>query len=255
MIRLSLLVIFFTIFSLSSLVFTEIAHASEVNEIMKAVSRLCSLPGEKVSGLKFEGSLGAGGIVKLVGVKGEGKLSYEEWEGIQDVLAHDRVQDRKSSRDCVQNILPTLLKAYGVNSQTRNELNNLLKRETTIQDHYLSDDPVRRATAFREAFRSISMFFVDLTPVDPNDKPSSNSEGVNENNISNHVNYYDYNTGKFADNEPTKKQYIRGQIHGDSLSFATNRCSGTLGNIHGTWEFTGPVTCTTFRYKGSFTLR
>ncbi|ODB85610.1 hypothetical protein A3194_12295 [Candidatus Thiodiazotropha endoloripes] len=255
MIRTSLLIAFFTLFSLSSVLFTEIALASDVNEIMKAVSRLCSLPAENGNDLKFEGSLGAGGIVKLIGVKGEGKLSYEEWEGIKDVLARDRIHDRKSSRDCVQNILPILLKAYGVSSQTRNELNNLLKRETAIQDHYLSDDPVRRAAAFREAFRSINIFFVDLTPTDSDDKPSSKSEGVNEKNISNHVNYYDYNTGKFSDSEPTKKQHLRGQIHGDTLSFMTNRCSGTLGNLHGTWEFTGPVTCTSFRYKGSFALR
>jgi hypothetical protein len=243
------------LFLLPSIFFVELGQASDVNEIMKAVSRICSLPSEQGNDLEFEGTLGAGGIVKLVGVKGEGKLSYKDWEGIQDVLEKDRYNDRKSSRDCVQNILPTILDAYGVNSQTRDELSNLLKRETALQDHYLSDDPVRRSVAFREAFRSISMFHVDLTPTDPTNKQSSKTESVNERNISNLINYYDYETGKFADNNSNKKKKLRGQLHGDSLTFATSRCSGSLHNLYGTWEFKGSVTCSVYSYDGIFTLR
>lgn len=232
----------------------EFVQESNVNEIIAAVSRSCSLPGEKGSDLKFEGSVGAGGIVKLVGVKGEGKLSYEEWEGVQDVLAHDRVQDRKSSRECVQYLLPILLKAYNVNSKTRHELSTLLQQETKMQDHYLSEDSARRAVAFREAFRSISIFFVDLTPVGPVDKSSSVNEARRESQISKSINYYDYKTGKFADKE-SGLNYLKGHIQGDILSFKAQSCSGTLRNIHGTWEFTGSVSCGGTQYVGRFTLR
>jgi hypothetical protein len=254
MVRSFLLAVFISVLLIPSIVFAEVAQASNVNEIMTAVSRLCSLPGEKGSDIEFEGSVGASGIVKLVGVKGEGKLSYEEWEGIQDVLAHDRVQDRKSSRECVQNILPIFLKAYNVNPQARKELSNILERETSVQDHYLSEDPARRAVAFREAFRSVSVFFVDLTPVNPSDDNSPLREAQYETKISKSINYYDYNTGKFADKK-SGYNYLKGHIHGDTLSFIAPSCSGTLRNIHGTWEFTGPVTCSSNKYTGRFSLR
>jgi hypothetical protein len=249
-----LLAAFISVLLIPSIVFAESEQFSNINEIMTAVSRLCSLPGEKGSDIEFEGSVEAGGIVKLVGVKGEGKLSYEEWEGIQDVLAHDRVQDRKSSRECVQNILPIFLKAYNINAKDRNELSNYLKREASMQDHFVSEDPARRAVAFREGFRSISIFFVDLTPVNPSDKGSSSREARYETSISKSINYYDYNTGKFADKK-SGYNYLKGHIHGDTLAFVAQTCSGTLRNIHGTWEFTGPVTCGGYRYSGHFSLR
>lgn len=223
---------------------------TDVNAILDAVAKMCALPTEKGYQLQYEGSAEGGVIVKLIGVKGEGRLSKKEWQGVEDVLEKDRASDRESSRDCTQNVLPIMLKAFGVNEQ----VSSLYHQESRIQSNFTAGDPSLRAVAFREAFKSQRTFFIDLIPR-KDDSVSENYESNNETLTTAKIGYYDFNSGVFASYGPPPAGSLNGQLSGDIITFSSQGCSGRLANKRGTWTFVGPVACSIGRYTGEFHLR
>lgn len=223
----------------------------DMSAIVEAVARMCAMPSEKGYELDFAGSVDAGVIIKLMGVKGEGRLSKKEWEGIQDVLEGERANDRASSRACAQNILPIMMKAYGASEQSR----SLMRQEYRIHNNFMADNPVLRALAFREAFRSQRTFVVDLTPDRPEDEKASRNESHQEGLVNNDIEYYDLESGVFASRGPPPAGFLTGQVSGDTIGFSARSCSGRLVNQPGTWIFRGPVSCGIYKYQGELRLR
>ena len=222
-----------------------------INKIIENVTVLCTLPSQRGEVLEYSGSLEGSTLIKLVGVKGQGKLSKEEWEGIQDVLEKDRATDRISSRECVQNMVPIFLKAYGVDS----EVQSVARHEAKVEKGLQNPDPGSRSLAFREAFKSVGVFTIDLEPHEGGRVYAVQQEGQWENRINAPVAYYEYETGKFREHERASMAGLTGHISGDTISFRNGSCSGSLYNVEGTWMFEGPVTCSVDTYLGKFRLR
>jgi hypothetical protein len=223
----------------------------DMSAIVEAVARMCAMPSEKGYELEYAGSVDAGVIIKLMGVKGEGRLSKNEWEGVQDVLEEERANDRASSRACAQNILPIMMKAYGASGKST----ALIRQEYRIQSNFSAKDPVLRAIAFREAFRSQRTFIVDLTPEKAEDEKSARKESHQEGLVNNDIEYYDLESGVFASRGPPPAGFLTGQVSGDTIGFSARSCSGRLVNQPGTWNFRGPVSCGIYKYQGELRLR
>lgn len=237
------------IFAVSLSAVARESPADTMEEVVDAVARLCTLPGDSGQAIEYEVEGDSSISLKIFGIAGKGKLSKKEWEGVQDVLAEHRGSDRASSRACVQQLLPPMLKAYTVPP----EVTSLLEREQKMQSQVVSEEPAPRSAAFRDAFRSVGSFVVDLTPINPNDGTAKGNEVNSERSIAGIVTKFEYSTGKF-EGQTSEKKTFQGQMAGDTLSFVSYRCSGALKNVIGTWGFYGPVACTSGNYNGIFSL-
>jgi hypothetical protein len=81
--------------------------SNDLAVLQETVSKICVQPDKKGSYLKIEGDLGAGAILKIVGVNGEGKVTKEDWEGISQRLD----QYKTDPRQCAITVLPLLIGA------------------------------------------------------------------------------------------------------------------------------------------------
>ncbi len=241
------------------------ARAQSPETLMKvseAVSRMCSVPSERGSYFEVtgEGGLeaGSGLLLKFVGANITGTITKKDWEGVQDVLDKDRSTDRVSSRDCVLKLTPVFLSAFGASAASQ----TLLEKETNLQKDFASDNPAGRLVAFREAFKSIQVFFVELTSINEESARFVNSERIYQQNemayeqsLSKIIKSYNYETGQFRDDQNQDQYALSGQINQDSITFRNSQCSGHLRHQPETWVFAGPVTCKGGKYEGVFRLK
>ncbi len=184
------------------------------------------------------------------GVKGQGTINKKEWTGVEDVLKQDRATDRADARQCVRELVPVFFKAYGV----RSELQNVMQHEIFIQDKFEKSDPALRAVAFRDAFRAVHLFRVDLTASKKTDNSYLLYEGEHETRIASPIEYYDIGSGHFSEYKENNNGLV-GSISGDIITFKKGECSGNLTNVKGTWNFEGSVSCGGALWDGEFKLR
>lgn len=128
--------------------------------------------------------------------------------------------------------------------------------ESAMENDFASGDPALRARAFRQAFESVGVFYVALTPKESTSQKGINNIATYENTISADVNHYDVRTGKFAEIEnPVGEHSLVGHLNRDVIQFRNSNCSGSLRNVSGTWTFVGNVSCSSHQYNGEFVLR
>lgn len=125
--------------------------------------------------------------------------------------------------------------------------------ELAITTAHASSDPTMRALAFRAAFKSVGVFSVNL--VAPENATQKQREMLTffALQIGEPIKAYAYETGKFMG-----RGSLQGSISGTAILFASGNCSGTLTNKESTWDFVGPVACTSGdnpTYLGTFSLR
>jgi len=128
--------------------------------------------------------------------------------------------------------------------------------ENTMEQDARSADPVKRARAFRQAFAALKVFRLSLSLAAPPPQRVASDPAISEDRIASPIGYYDVGTGEFREKERAYPAiHLMGQVHGDSVTFKKKRCSGTLRNVSGTWEFKGPVSCGSLRFVGVLQLR
>lgn len=179
------------------------------------------------------------------------RANKKEWTGVEDVLKQDRAADRADARQCVRELVPVFFKAYGV----RSELQNVMQHEIFIQDKFEKSDPALRAIAFREAFRAVHLFRVDLTASKGTDNSYLGYEGNHETRIASSIENYDIVSGYFSEYKQQRSDGIVGHISGNTIFFKKGDCSGNLRNVEGTWNFEGSVSCGGALWNGEFKLR
>jgi len=79
----------------------------DLQRLTAAVHAMCVQPDRKGSYLKIDGDLSAGATLTIVGVKGEGKVTKEDWDGINQRLD----QYKTDPRQCAISLLPVLVNA------------------------------------------------------------------------------------------------------------------------------------------------
>ena len=128
--------------------------------------------------------------------------------------------------------------------------------ENTMEQDARSADPAKRARAFRQAFTALKVFRLSLSLAAPPPQHVASDPAISEDRIASPIGYYDVSTGEFREKERTYDRiHLIGLVHGDSITFKKKRCSGTLRNVPGTWEFKGPVSCSSLRFTGVLQLR
>lgn len=128
--------------------------------------------------------------------------------------------------------------------------------ENTMEQDARSADPVKRARAFRQAFAALKVFRLSLSLAAPPPQHVASDPAISEDRIASPIGYYDVSTGEFREKERAYPAiHLMGQVQGDSITFKKKRCSGTLRNVRGTWEFKGPVSCGSLRFTGVLELR
>ena len=87
----------------------EALDGKDLQNLTATVHEMCVQPDRKGSYLKVDGDLNAGAILTVVGVKGEGKITKEDWEGISQRLD----QYKTDPRACAIQVLGILIPAFG----------------------------------------------------------------------------------------------------------------------------------------------
>lgn len=128
--------------------------------------------------------------------------------------------------------------------------------ERALEQDARSADPVKRARAFRQAFAALQVFHLSLSLSAPPPRHVASDPAISEERITSPIGYYDVSTGEFREKERAYARiHLIGQVHGDSITFKKQRCSGTLRNVPDSWEFKGPVSCGSLRFIGVLQLR
>jgi hypothetical protein len=87
----------------------EALDGDDLQRLTATVHDMCVQPDKKGSYLKIDGDLSAGATLTVVGVKGEGKVTKEDWDGINQRLD----QYKTDPRQCAISLLPILINAMG----------------------------------------------------------------------------------------------------------------------------------------------
>lgn len=156
----------------------------------------------------------------------------------------------KNIIECTQKHIPRILDEI-----SRTSLSNP-KQEVDLDKDARSDDPAKRALAFRRAFASLTVFRLDLEPSAPPPRNIKVNSADYEYKIASPVGYYNAETGEFREKERATAGFrLMGYLNGDNIVFQKRSCSGALANVSGTWTFRGTVSCASVEFVGQLSLR
>jgi hypothetical protein len=82
--------------------------ANDLQALTASVHDMCVQPDRKGSYMKIDGDLSGGATLTVVGVKAEGKITKEDWDGINQRLD----QYKTDPRACAVSIIGVLLPAF-----------------------------------------------------------------------------------------------------------------------------------------------
>lgn len=217
------------------------------DKAVEALNVLC------LSGKQYALKLNAqGNLVFLRLVPGaEAKVEIDSREAVGATGYFDervRLLADKQIIQCMQPHIPRIL------DEILNPSSGALE-ENVLELDARSDDPAKRARAFKQAFAALKVFRVKLTLAEPPPPYVNANLSTYENMITSPIGYYDIETGEFRQKEQPLVIHLVGQISGDTLIFKKKRCSGTLHNVKNTWEFKGLISCDALRLNGVMRLR
>jgi len=84
------------------------APAMDLIPLQNAVREMCVQPDRKGSYLVLEGNLNAGATLKVIGVKAQGKITKEQWDGISQRLDQYKTDPRACAVSIVAILAPIL---------------------------------------------------------------------------------------------------------------------------------------------------
>ncbi len=92
------------------------AHAAGMAEIVKNVREVCLTPSEqgKYWNVSATGGAKADGTIKLIaaGINGQATFTKGEWDGVQQVLQKDQLDDNKRYTHCVEHLTPLFINKF-----------------------------------------------------------------------------------------------------------------------------------------------
>jgi hypothetical protein len=82
--------------------------ASSLEALKSAVHDMCVQPDRRGANLQLEGDLNAGATLKITGVNGQGSVTKQDWEGINQVLDQYKTDPRACALSMVAMLAPLM---------------------------------------------------------------------------------------------------------------------------------------------------
>jgi hypothetical protein len=98
---------------------------NDLTALQTTVHDLCVHPDKKGSYLKVEGDLGAGAILKVLGVRADGKITKEDWDGINQRLDQCKTDPRQCAMSLVATLAPLLSPGTSASATPRPDPNRV----------------------------------------------------------------------------------------------------------------------------------
>ena len=146
----------------------------ELPILTQAVTEMCATPTKKGEHLKVEGELEAGALVFLRFLKAdaEGKVTYEQWEGINAALDKYATDPRKCAIEVLRILVPAFLSTTEESDQSL-LLRNLTTAATSLQNSLdRTEDYINRLKKYPEKYDRVGRFIntpICFAEIDSND--------------------------------------------------------------------------------------